>query len=345
FYQYVQSVGVPHIPGQTAISPEDLRQKAKQIGYPVLIRPSYVIGGKGMKVIPNEKQLERIITREMTKAAFPILIDAYYPGIEIEVDVVTDGEKILVPAIFEHVEKAGVHSGDSMAVTPPVTLSNEMKTQVATYAEKIAKGMKFTGVFNIQFVLYDNNLYVLEVNPRASRTVPVMSKVTNVNLIQLATQTLLGEKLANETNVLLENKFYTVKASVFSTAKLPGVDPNLEPVMKSTGEIIAVSDQLDVSMTQAFIWNETLQQAWNQSEKEILIAVDDEMVVRQLTQKFAGTDMTVVTFAKDTPFETIEEWMKTDAAIAVVSTEKSKAIRKRAQAFDLIVMSSVETAV
>src|SRR5699024_10671529 len=128
FYQYVQSVGVPHIPGQTAISPEDLRQKAKQIGYPVLIRPSYVIGGKGMKVIPNEKQLERIITREMTKAAFPILIDAYYPGIEIEVDVVTDGEKILVPAIFEHVEKAGVHSGDSMAVTPPVTLSNEMKT-------------------------------------------------------------------------------------------------------------------------------------------------------------------------------------------------------------------------
>src|SRR5699024_6106384 len=224
FYQYVQSVGDTHIPGQTAISPEDLRQKAKQIGYPVLIRPSYVIGGKGMKVIPNEKQLERIITREMTKAAFPILIDAYYPGIEIEVDVVTDGEKILVPAIFEHVEKAGVHSGDSMAVTPPVTLSNEMKTQVGTYAEKITKGMMFTGVFNIQFVLYDNNLYVLEVNPRASRTVPVMSNVTNVNLIQHATQTLLGEKLANETNVLLENKFYTVKSSVFSTAKLPCVD-------------------------------------------------------------------------------------------------------------------------
>ena len=345
FYQYVQSVGVPHIPGQTAISTEDLRQKAKQIGYPVLIRPSYVIGGKGMKVIQDEKQLERMITRDMTEAAFPILIDAYYPGTEIEIDVVTDGEKILIPAIFEHVEKAGVHSGDSMAVTPPVTLSDDMKNQVAIYAEKIAKGMKFTGVFNIQFVLYNKALYVLEVNPRASRTVPVTSKVTNVNLIELATKTLLGEKLANETNVLLENEFYTVKASVFSTAKLPGVDPNLEPVMKSTGEVIAVSERLDISMAQAFIWNETLQQAWRQSEKEVLISVDDEALVRELTQKFTDTDMTVVTFSPETPFETIEEWMKTDAAIAVVSTEKSNAIRERAQAFDLIVMSSVETAV
>src|SRR5699024_4062467 len=146
--------------------------RAKQIGYPVLIRPSYVIGGKGMKVIQDEKQLERMITRDMTEAAFPILIDAYYLGTEMEVDVVTDGEIILIPAIFEHVEKAGVHSGDSMAVTPPVTLSDDMKNQVATYAEKIAKGMKFTGVFNIQFVLYNKALYVLEVNPRASRTVP-----------------------------------------------------------------------------------------------------------------------------------------------------------------------------
>src|SRR5699024_2567832 len=144
-------------------------------------------------------------------------------------------------------------------------------TQVAAYAEKIAKGMNFTGVFNIQFVLYDNELYVLEVNPRASRTVPVTSKVTNVNLIELATKTLLGEKLANRTNVLIEKDVYTLKASVFSTAKLPAIDPSLEPVMKSTGEGMAVSDQLDISMTQALIWNETLQQAWRQSDKEILI--------------------------------------------------------------------------
>src|SRR5699024_2157835 len=185
-----------------------LLPRATLFPYTTLFRsPSYVIGGKGMKVIQDEKQLERMITRDMTEAAFPILIDAYYPGTEMEVDVVTDGEKILIPAIFEHVEKAGVHSGDSMAVTPPVTLSDDMKNQVATYAEKIAKGMKFTGVFNIQFVLYNKALYVLEVNPRASRTVPVTSKVTNVNLIELATKTLLGEKLANETNVLLENEF------------------------------------------------------------------------------------------------------------------------------------------
>src|SRR5699024_10929954 len=209
---------------------------------------------------------------------------------------------------------------------------------------KIAKGMKFTGVFNIQFVLYNKALYVLEVNPRASRTVPVTSKVTNVNLIELATKTLLGEKLANETNVLLENEFYTVKASVFSTAKLPGVDPNLEPVMKSTGEVIAVSERLDISMAQAFIWNETLQQAWRQSEKEVLISVDDEALVRELTQKFNHTDMTVVTRWPASRLETIEEWMKSEAAIAIVSTEKSNAMCERAEVFDLIVIASVETA-
>src|SRR5699024_8798731 len=163
----------------------------------------------------------------------------------------------------------------------------------------------------------------------------VTSKVTNVNLIELATKTVLGEKLANETNVLLDNESYTVKAAVFSTAKLPRVDPSLEPVSKSMGEVLAVCERLDVSMAKACIWKETRKQGWSQSEKEVLSSVGDEAVVRELAQKFTDTDMTVVTFSPETPFETIEEWMKTDAAIAVVSTEKSNAIRERAQAFDL----------
>lgn len=344
FYQYVQQIGVPHIPGLTAMSAEDLRQKAQQIGYPVLIRPSYVIGGKGMKVIENEKALEQLLTRNVTESAFPILIDAFYPGKEIEVDVVTDGTNILIPTIFEHIEKAGVHSGDSMAITPPVNLTSEQKKQVVDYAEKVAQGMNFKGIFNIQFVMYEEVLYVLEVNPRASRTVPVTSKITSVDMIELATNTLLGSTLSNNVKLLPENDFYTTKASVFSSTKLPGVDPILVPEMKSTGELIAVSDTVSGSMTKAFIWNESLHEAWKQEEKEILIAIEDEYAVAKLTEKFAQIGIAVKTFSDETPFQTIEEWMKTDAAFAVVSTETSNAIRERAQEFNLIVMSTVETA-
>lgn len=344
FYQYVQKIGLPHIPGLTATSAEDLRKKAKQIGYPVLIRPSYVIGGKGMKVIENEKALEQLLARNVTGSAFPILIDAFYPGKEIEVDVVTDGKNILIPTIFEHIEKAGVHSGDSMAITPPVNLTSDEKDQVVDYAEKVAQGMNFKGIFNIQFVMYDDVLYVLEVNPRASRTVPVTSKITSVDMIELATKTLLGSTLTTDIKLLPENDFYTTKASVFSSTKLPGVDPILVPEMKSTGEIIAVSDTVAGSMTKAFIWNESLNEAWQEEEKEILIALEDEEVITKLTEKFAQIGIAVKTFSEEVPFQTIEEWMKTDAAFAVVSCEASNAIRERAQEFNLIVMSTVETA-
>src|SRR5699024_4619151 len=148
---------------------------------------------------------------------------------------------------FEHIEKAGVHSGDSMAVTPPISLSESMKNEIVDYAERIAKNIDFKGIFNIQFVIYEDNLYVLEVNPRASRTVPVISKVTGVNMIDLATQTLLGTTLASiagKVKLLPENDFYTVKAPVFSIDKLPGTDPALVPEMKSTGELIAISKKL-----------------------------------------------------------------------------------------------------
>ena len=345
FYQYVQKIDIPHIPGLTVISAEDLRQKARQIGYPILIRPSYVIGGKGMKIIESEKQLEQFISKQLTKSSYPILIDAYYPGKEVEVDVVTDGKQIMIPAIFEHIEKAGVHSGDSMAVTPPVTLSASMKEQIVSYAERVAQGMDFKGIFNIQFVIYEDVLYVLEVNPRASRTVPVISKVTSVDMIELATGTLLGKTLATDQKVLPENDFYTVKAPVFSSTKLPGVDPVLVPEMKSTGEVIAISPTFTGSLTKAFIWNEQLQQAWLQEAKEVYVAIDHQPTISELTDQFAKIGITVKTFTEETSFQAIEEWMKTDEAFAVLSTEKSSAIRERAQEFNLIVMSAEETAV
>src|SRR5690625_4153867 len=296
-----------------------------------------------MKIIESEKQLEQFISKQITKSSYTILIDAYYPGKEVEVDVVTDGQQIMIPAIFEHIEKAGVHSGDSMAVTPPVTLSASMKEQIVSYAERVAQGMDFKGIFNIQFVIYEDVLYVLEVNPRASRTVPVISKVTSVDMIELATGTLLGKTLATDQKVLPENDFYTVKAPVFSSAKLPGVDPILVPEMKSTGEVIAVASTYAGSLTKAFMWNEQLQQKWQQETKEVYIAINDQTILSELTHQFAQIGVTVKTFSEETPFQVIEEWMKTPEAFAVISTEKNGSIRERAQAFNLIVMSAEET--
>lgn len=348
FYNYLQSIQVPHIPGLIANDEKDLYDKAEKIGYPVLVRPSYVIGGKGMKIIKNKKELGKYIMYHLVEqSSYPILIDAYYPGLEIEVDVVTDGSQIFTPTIFEHIEKAGVHSGDSMTVTPPVTLSDDIKDRVITYTEKIAQGIDFKGIFNIQFVLYEDTLNVLEVNPRASRTVPVSSKVTNVNLIELATKVLIGSSLAEEvgqTKILAENNFYTVKAPIFSTAKLNGVDPLLVPEMKSTGEIIAVSKDYPGALRKAFIWNEQIAAVMDQTEKEIY--VPKELIDDKLTAQLAVSGILVKTeddIAEEMSFEQLEQWMKSEAAIAVFNEEENSAIRKRALEFNLFVLTRKET--
>jgi len=348
FYQYLQSIDLPHIPGLIANDEADLYEKATEIGYPMLVRPSYVIGGKGMKIINNKKELGKYIMYHLHgESSYPILIDAYYPGMEIEVDVVTDGKQVLIPTIFEHIEKAGVHSGDSMAVTPPVTLSEEVKEKVVDYTEKIAQGIDFKGIFNIQFVLYEDTLYVLEVNPRASRTVPVSSKVTNVNLIELASKVLVGSTLEEEVGalrILPENDFYTVKAPVFSTGKLNGVDPKLVPEMKSTGELIAVSKNYPGALRKAFIWNEQLAKMMEATEKELYVSgeVTNESLKEALEQEYI-TVKSEADLAETVTFEMIEKWMKTEAAIAVFSEEENSAIRKRALEFGLLVMTTRET--
>ena len=347
FYQYVQSIDVPHIPGLTATSHKDLHEKAARIGYPVLVRPSYVIGGKGMAIIESPEALDKYVQSNLTQTSYPILIDAYYPGKEVEVDAITDGENIFIPAIFEHIEKAGVHSGDSMAVTPPISLSEKMKQKIVTYTEKIAKGIQFKGIFNIQFVIYEDELYVLEVNPRASRTVPVVSKVTGVNMIELATATLLGEKLDwPKAKILPENDFYTVKAPVFSNVKLPGVDPKLVPEMKSTGEIIAIGSTYEESLTKAFLWNDHLATTFNEiDEKEIYIASDEECFT-EITDQFEHIGFKVKhleDFGEEATFKEVEEWMKSDAAFAVYSTEENSVLRERALEFQLFVMTAEET--
>lgn len=344
FYAYVNEVNVPHIPGYTAVSEEDLYKKAEEIGYPVLIRPSYVIGGKGMAIMQDKADLTAYITAQLTATSYPILLDAYYPGKEVEVDVITDGKSIFIPAIFEHIEKAGVHSGDSMAVTPPVTLTAEQKEKVVLYAERVAKGMDFKGIFNIQFVLHEDVLYVLEVNPRASRTVPVVSKVTGVNMIELATATLLGKELDplhKHGKLLPENEFYTMKAPVFSTAKLPDVDPKLVPEMKSTGEVIAMASTLSGCKTKAFLWNEQLASEFERKDKELLLETAEEVRIpsENVLQQLG---MTVV-YKDNQNAEDLEAWMKSEKAFALYSKEADSALRERATECHLIVMSAEET--
>lgn len=259
FYQFMKKVGVPHILGVTANDEAEVLEKAEEIGFPILLRPSYVIGGQGMAIHTSREELLQYLHDPNQTIAYPILIDAYYPGIEIEVDALTDGTDVLIPGIFQHVEKAGVHSGDSMAVTPPFSLSAEVKERVYEYTMKIAKGMDFRGVFNIQFVYYEDELYVIEINPRASRTVPILSKVTGINMIDLTIQLLLGKSLKElgyESGVLPETPYYTVKAPIFSFAKLSGLDPILEAEMKSTGELISVSSELSLALKKAFAWSE-----------------------------------------------------------------------------------------
>ncbi len=347
FYQYLQSIDVPHIPGLIAKDEADLFQKVEEIGYPVLLRPSYVIGGRGMEIFDDEASLRTYLEEKIQPESYPLLVDAYYRGKEVEVDVVTDGEQIFIPTIFEHIEKAGVHSGDSMAVTPPVFLSDEMKEKVVTYAERIAKGLRFKGIFNIQYVLYEGTLYVLEVNPRASRTVPVISKVTDVNMIDIATRTLLGTSLKDicgDVKLLQEQPYYTVKAPVFSTNKLAGVDPHLVPEMKSTGELIAIANDYDVSLQKAFLWNETLVRKANKKPKQLLAFVSEEEKA-SLQEAVQAVGLSLVDAKSFSDFSAIEKWMRSEEAYAIYQPggEGDRRVRERALEFDLFVFTAEET--
>lgn len=346
FYQLLTKLNVPHIPGETVNTIESLREKVKEIGFPVLLRPSYVIGGRGMVVLQSESEFEKYLQQHTSSLLFPILIDAYYPGKEVEVDVVTDGTDIVIPAIFEHVEKAGVHSGDSMAITPPITLSNAMKNKILAYTEKIAKGIDFKGVFNIQFVIYRDELYVLEVNPRASRTVPIVSKVTGVNMIALATQTLLDKSLksiSTPLGLLAENSFYTVKAPVFSTMKLPGVDPKLVPEMKSTGELIAMAGQVEASLRKAFLWNEQrVTDFLNEHKKEIYFETKVESFEEISANLRALGFHVIVEGETDTEFS-FKDWVKRKEAYAIISSSMNSDKRELASQFGLLVLSAFET--
>ncbi|HET7658511.1 MAG TPA: carbamoyl-phosphate synthase large subunit [Bacillales bacterium] len=257
FEQALAELGVPQPEGKTATSEEGALAIADEIGYPVLVRPSYVLGGRAMEIVYHEEDLEHYMKNAVkVNPQHPVLIDRYLTGKEVEVDAISDGETVIIPGIMEHIERAGVHSGDSIAVYPPQSLSEEVKQQLVEHTISLAKGLNIIGLLNIQFVIHKEKVYVLEVNPRSSRTVPFLSKITGVPMASMATKAILGEKLRDygyETGYLEESKEVFVKVPVFSFAKLRSVDITLGPEMKSTGEVMGRDSTLEKALYKGLI--------------------------------------------------------------------------------------------
>ncbi|WP_152656455.1 carbamoyl-phosphate synthase large subunit [Oceanobacillus sp. CFH 90083] len=232
-------------------------ETANKIGYPVLVRPSYVIGGSRMEIVYSEQELENYLAKsDHIDSAHPILIDKYLTGMEAEVDAISDGETTIIPGIMEHIERAGVHSGDSMAVYPTQRLSESVKEKCLDAAVKISKALNVKGLINIQFIIRGEDVYVLEVNPRASRTIPFLSKITGITMANIATKCILGEQLSDmgyETAILPEQELVSVKIPVFSFEKLHSVDTILGPEMKSTGEAIGYDKTLEKALYKGLI--------------------------------------------------------------------------------------------
>lgn len=258
FLKLLTDLDIPMPEGKTAFLPEQARAIANEIGYPVLVRPSYVLGGRAMEIVYDDESLDEYMSLAVDiSEKHPILIDKYINGREIEVDGICDGEDVLIPGIMEHVERAGVHSGDSIAIYPPRDLPQQVKDTIVDYTVRLAKALKIIGLFNIQFVLdKDGKVYVIEVNPRASRTVPIMSKITGIPMVNLATKLIMGGKLKSlgyKPGLAEESEFIAVKAPVFSFSKLTTVDTFLGPEMKSTGEVMGVAKDYNTALYKAFL--------------------------------------------------------------------------------------------
>ncbi|MEC5394409.1 carbamoyl-phosphate synthase large subunit [Bergeyella sp. RCAD1439] len=258
FEKALQELGIPQPLGKTSTSKEEAIAIANEIGYPVLVRPSYVLGGRAMEIVYTEQELTHYMEHAVDASPeHPVLIDRYVTGKEVEVDAISDGETVVIPGIMEHIERAGVHSGDSIAVYPPQNLTEKQIHDLEDYTIRLAKGLNVVGLMNIQYVIdQSGEVFVIEVNPRSSRTVPFLSKITDVPMANLATKAILGKSLASQgyTNGLVPNKDGVfVKVPVFSFSKLTKVDISLGPEMKSTGEVMGKDVTLEKALYKGMI--------------------------------------------------------------------------------------------
>ncbi len=257
FDQILQKTQIPRAAGGTVYTAQEAREVANRLGYPVLVRPSYVLGGQGMHIAFNDDEITEFIDAINQYAQdHPILIDKYLMGKEIEVDAVCDGQDILIPGIMEHIERTGVHSGDSISVYPAPTITEDVKQVIVEYTRRLAQALHVVGLINIQFIVMDGEVYVIEVNPRSSRTVPYISKVTGIPIVDLATRVILGEKLADmgyTPGLAPEADYVAIKMPVFSFEKLRGAEISLGPEMKSTGECLGIAKTFDEALYKAFI--------------------------------------------------------------------------------------------
>lgn len=256
FDEVIKSIGIPNPKGEAVTTIEEGIRAAQDIGYPVLVRPSFVLGGRAMEIVSNEKSLRHYLKNAVeVDTDKPVLVDKYIVGKEVEIDAICDGEKVLIPGIMELVERTGVHSGDSISVYPPFSISDTVKETIIDYTTRLGLGIGIVGLFNIQFIVdKDENVYVIEVNPRASRSVPFLSKSTGMNLVQIATKAMLGINLAAQgiyEMCVPEKTGHYVKAPAFSFEKLSGIDAYLSPEMKSTGEAIGYDRRLNRALYKA----------------------------------------------------------------------------------------------
>ena len=257
FDEILQQTQIPRAKGATVYTTEEAIKVANELGYPVLVRPSYVLGGQGMQIAVSDEDVTAymaVINRY--KQDHPILVDKYLMGKEIEVDAVCDGQDILIPGIMEHIERAGIHSGDSISVYPAQDLGEKIEKKIVEDTEKLARALHVKGMINIQFIVYHDQVYVIEVNPRSSRTVPYISKVTGIPIVPLATQVIMGKtirELGYRPGLQKKADYYAIKMPVFSFEKIRGADISLGPEMKSTGECLGISKNFDEALYKAFL--------------------------------------------------------------------------------------------
>ncbi|MBK5459770.1 MULTISPECIES: carbamoyl phosphate synthase large subunit [unclassified Peribacillus] len=335
FYQLLQKLEIPHVPGSMANSAEQLIECAETIGFPVLLRPSYVIGGQGMEIIRSKKSLLNRIENG-TALVFPVLIDSYIPGKEAEIDLIADGKEIYIPIIAEHVEKAGVHSGDSMALLPAQSLSEDIKNKMTIFAQKLVVELGYKGLMNIQFVIEGNDVYVLEVNPRASRTIPIISKITNVSLVQIATKILLGKySLSNvfeKTGLMEEIPYSVVKYPVFSTFALSGLDSKVGPEMKSTGEGIAIGKTMTEALTKVFHAQKAKHTSGVYQSESVQLSEELLVLINEAGLTLMDSDF--------------DKWLNEGNAAVVLAygtTEEDKKLRLLAAKYRLLAFTEEET--